>query len=204
MRKPVVILKDFVEKQRIYVDDLESGTHYADCIVIEGDEGVRLREMMFSRCEFQFSNFVRSEIMDVIFEHCDFSNFEFDNSHIYRCEFKHCKLMATSLYESFIKDVFFDRCMLNYANFSSTKVENLLFRGGSMLEGSLMNMKHKKVSFKDVDLEACNFSDTALKGIDLSQSSFVNLRYTPHLLQGVILNSVQGESILISMGVVIR
>lgn len=200
----MILIDRTIEKERVWIDDLESNVHYVDCLILEGDDGVRLREMMFSRCEFQTTNFVRSEIMDVVFEHCDFSNCEFDNSHVYRSEFKHCKLMAASLYECFVKDVLFERCMLNYANFSSTKVENLSFKGGTAIESSFMNMKQKKVSFEEMDLEGSNFSETSLKGIDLSKSYFVNIIYSPHLLRGVILNSSQAESIILSMGVEIR
>ncbi|NLL75495.1 MAG: hypothetical protein GX233_06995 [Erysipelothrix sp.] len=204
MKKPMMIINRKVVGERVYMDDLERGVHYEDCIINESDDGVRLNEMMFTRCMFNSSNFVRSEILDVIFDHCDLSNFEFDNSHIYRCEFHNCKLMATSLYECFIKDVLFDRCMMNYSNISNSKVEDLSFVGGSAVEASFMNLKQKKMNFKSIDLEGSNFTETALKGIDLSEANFSNLLYSPHLIKGLSVNAIQAESLLIAMGVHVR
>lgn len=204
MKKPMMHLDKVISDARLSSDELEMGTQYENCVISEGIDSIRLREMMFSRCVFNGTNFVRSEILDVSFEHCDFSNFEFDNSHIYRSEFRHCKLMAASLYECFIKDVLFDRCMMNYANFSSSKIEDVNLKGCSCLESSFMALKHKKMAFVETRLEGSNFSETALKGIDLSQSEFVNLIYSPQLLKGLSVNATQAEYILISMGVVIK
>ncbi len=59
----------------------------------------------------------KNYFVDVIFDHCDFSNCQLSESTLRRVVFDHCRMTGADLSRCVLQDVVFLNCALDYSNF---------------------------------------------------------------------------------------
>ena len=60
----------------------------------------------------------KNYFIDVIFDHCDFSNCQMSESTLWRVVFDHCRMTGADLSRCVMQDVVFLNCALDYSNFA--------------------------------------------------------------------------------------
>lgn len=69
----------------------------------------------------------KNYFIDVIFDHCDFSNCQLSESTLRRVVFDHCRMTGADLSRCVLQDVVFLNCALDYSNFAFSSFKSCRF-----------------------------------------------------------------------------
>jgi uncharacterized protein YjbI with pentapeptide repeats len=195
-----------ITKQTLSLDDVEPDNTYSNCTFTVSNELIRINDVVFDHCQFEQSNFDRSDWGYVEFQGCDLLNATFHKSYLSNCKFTNVQLMGTDFsMETLIKKCQFHDSNLHYANFSETKMEDSFFVDSNLVESSFQAVTVKKdLSFNDCEINQIDFLDTHMKGIDLSKATFDDLIVNPELIKGLKINPWQAGQIVAMLGVIVE
>lgn len=159
----------------------------------------------FFECKFHHINvhttLKNCEFVDVIFDHCDFSNANMEECVFHRCEFIACRLTGIDLSVSTFTDVWMVGCQCAFSNMNATKWKQVKWEEVIFREASFYGVK-----FKDIDVDKCDFScceihETPLRGIDFSNSNIEGIAVLADNLKGVKVNSEQAIALAQLLGI---
>ena len=192
-------------KQTLSLDDVEPDNEYVNCALTVSNELIRINDVVFDHCQFEQSNFDGSDWGYVEFKGCNFLNATFHKSYFSNCKFTNVQLMGADFsMETLLKKCQFHDSNLHYANFSETKMEASFFMDCNLVESSFQAVSVKKeLSFNACEINQIDFLDTRMKGIDLSKASFDDLIVNPELIKGLKINPWQAGQIVAMLGVIV-
>ena len=83
----------------------------------------------FDSCIFDHYLFINGndhlDFLDCIFDHCDLSNAECENSFFHRVQFEHCKMIGISLLQTGLQHTTFNNCLMNMSQLFSSQPKKL-------------------------------------------------------------------------------
>ena len=82
--------------------------------------------MIFKNVTFIGSFFQLLECVDVIFDHCDFSNARLNQAVFHRVEFRQCKMAGTQLAEAHFQHVLFVDTLAPYLECQFTSFKHVM------------------------------------------------------------------------------
>lgn len=191
-----------IENKRMSLDDVEVAEHYKDCLFSYSSGSLHFSEVTFENCEFQQTEFSRSEWLDCQFIHMDLSNNVINESFFYRCTFDNCQLMGVDFSGNKWKSNKVVACKGDYVSFSCASIENCSFVETSLRESFFQEVKIKKgLKFDNCLLNQADFLETHLAGVDFSKSLFDSVIFSPELLKGCTINHIQATNLIALLGV---
>ena len=155
--------------------------------------GVTFRERM-SGCLFA----------DVIFDHCDFSNIDLNETVCRRVKFISCRMTGTEWIRSSFQDTVFIGCHCGYANFYGAKWKYCILQDTRFSDAVLSGGKFNDLKISHCDFSRCEFAETKLKDLDFSDSVIDGFLVGPDSLPGVIMNSEQALACAALLGIRIK
>lgn len=141
---------------------------------------------------------------DAVFDHCDFSNADFEETVVRRAVFRGCRMTGTNFMRSTMEDAVFDGCTCSYANFSGSRFKRCGFHETQYRESSFSSCRFNMVRFQECDFTAAEFLDTKLMGLDFSDSRIDGILVTGDNLKGVTVNEEQALAFAKLLGIRIR
>ena len=165
--------------------------------------GRRIFECEFRNVEFR-EGMPGTEFVDVIFDHCDFSNLHMEESSFRRCEFRSCRMVGAKLVQCSLRDVLLDHCLASYINLSASSWQTGEWRQCVMKEGYFTEMVQKNLSVHDCDFTGAEWHHTALTGMDFSDSVLNDCAFTAEDLRGLTVNSQQAARLAALLGLRIK
>lgn len=172
-------LPSYLEKQTfkncLYEEELE-GYYFEEDKVKTKKTRLDVRDSFLRKIDFTSFEGVKSSFVNIIFENCDLSNANFEESTIHRITFKDCKLVGTNFLSSSIMDVSFLSCFMNYSNFNDSKMKNVKCKDCKIEEASFRNMKMKNIELDACSFQKTEFLHTSLKDIDFSTSNIAGIK----------------------------
>jgi uncharacterized protein YjbI with pentapeptide repeats len=167
-----------------------------------------LSELEFHECQFDhvvFSSACKGTLYaDAIFDHCEFSNMDFEESVFRRAQFNHCRLTGVDLSRSVFQDVEFRECEGRYASFSGSTFKQVLFERCVLAQTGFSSCKFTNTELHDNDFTEAEFVDTRLAGLDFSDSLFQGIMVSPEDPKGVTLNSDQAIMCVQLLGIRVK
>ena len=189
---------------------------WKDCRKLERLDSVRLENETiedctadtFSECELKhvvFRGRYRGILFaDAVFEHCDFSNAELDESQFRRCIFRNCRMMGTTFIRSTLEDVILDRCVATYANFNRSSWKVAEWNDSIFEEAGFGGCTFQEIKLKECNFTGCDFLETKLAGMDFSDSILQRIKIRPEDLKGATFSYEQAVLCAALLGVTIR
>lgn len=147
---------------------------------------------------------LQASFTDVIFDHCDFSNVDFEESSFRRVEFIHCRLTGAQFINATLKDVLIKESQCNYTNWNGSKMTQLELQDTIFTEGSFSLLEQKDVVVEHCDFTNCEFINTKLNGFDFSTSEISGITVTSEDLKGAIVNSDQAIVCAKLLGMIVK
>src|SRR5690349_19705323 len=111
-------LAEELEKALTLESQIEEGQFMEDEISEVSYHNIYFDKCKFINCKIE-GNMEKTDFKDVIFENCDFSNLNLNESSFVRCEFKNCKLVGTTFINNIMLHIRFEMTNLKYANLST-------------------------------------------------------------------------------------
>ena len=162
----------------------------------------------FYECTFRNVRFTKDMknclFADAVFDHCDFSNINMNNTVFRRVQLRTCRLMGTELTAAVMQDTVMEGCQGSYLNLNGSKMKRVTLKD-MILEQAGMSM----VEHSDVSIENCNFTksewiDTKMNGLDLSDSQVDGIMVDPENLRGLTVNEEQAVAFAELLGLNVR
>lgn len=161
-----------------------------------------------SSCTFENmilrGNFEKVDLLDIIFDHCDLSNLNFNGRSIHRVIFKHCKLVGTNFMECSLENIIFEECNLSYSNFSNARIKDLEFLSCNLNEASLNELAWNHLVFEQCTLDRTEFLHTSLNQIDFTTCDIEGVLLEPSFIKGLIVTSYQAILLSRLFGIIIQ
>lgn len=162
----------------------------------------------FYECTFKeivFTNkMVQTTFVDCIFERCDFTNVDLEESSFRRVEIMHCRLTGAQFINATWKDVLVKDSQCNYSNWNGSKMGQMELDHTIFEEGSFSLVTQKDVVVKECDFTNVEFINTKLNGFDFSTSEIGGITVTSEDLRGAIVNSEQAVVCAKLLGMVVK
>lgn len=184
-------------------EDSYSDCYMEHCIFAGGVRGLNITGARLRNVRFEAA-LNAAEFEDVIFDCCDFSNVDFQDSILGRTLFQNCKMTGVSFSGATLKDTRLEGDILHYANFHFGRLERVAFTGCNCMNADFAEASLKNVCFTDTDLRRAQMSGTSLSGIDFTTSEIEGLGARPEDLKGSILSPGQAITAAKIMGITIR
>lgn len=194
-----------INDQTLSLDDVEPENSYVNCHMTVSNELIRINDVVFDHCQFDQTNFDRGDWGYVTFKDVNLLNTTFHESYFANCQFINSQLMGADFsIGTRIKNSRMEDSNLQYANFSETKIENSRFVNSNLNETSFQAVTVKKaLEFDGSQINEIDFLDTKLKGVDLSKAKFETLIITPENIKGLKINVWQAGQLMAMLGVVV-
>lgn len=196
--------------ETLHVDDINHLHAYRiDNVLFENQEceDIHVQEEFY---ECKFENVTIHEQMksclfvDVIFEHCDLSNADFNECVFRRCTFNNCRMTGIDLTNTSCTDVQLNHCQCTLLNVSASKWNKAIWNHCIFVDGAFNMMKLKDVFVDTCNFSGCEIQDTSLSDIDLSTSNIENIMIVPECLKGVIVNQDQAIALAQLLGIRVK
>lgn len=171
--------------------------------------GLFLHKLVIEKCELTNLKWIGtklgdSDITDVIFENCDFSNADLQGASIHRTVFKNCRLTGTNFNEVYLKNVKFENCKADYIRLMNSKISLVVFSDCYLVQGDFKDIEWSKTVIQGCNLKSSEFHHTKLAGMDFSSCEIDGLRAGVEDLKGLILESYQLGTIAGLMGIIVK
>ena len=126
---------------------------------IDGIENlsVSLNLCIFINVVFEYCDFRRIDMTDIIFENCDLSNINFPYSSLYRVEFT-------------LKSVVFKNCLGRYSNFAFSKFSGVSIENSDFSFAVFQEIKNETLLLDSNNLTKSVFTGTSLNNVDFTNS----------------------------------
>ena len=160
-------------------------------------------ECTFTRINFH-GNMNKMEFADVIFDHCDLSNIEMEESVFRRVIFQHCRLTGCDMSGSQFHDTVMLSCQASYINASLLNVHNASFQECTFNEGAFSMMKIKELHLDHCDFSGSEWIDTKMKDLDFSDSNIDGIAVNADNLRGVTVNTEQAVMMAKLLGIRVK
>ncbi len=173
---------------------------------IEGIEDlcVTLDSCMFSNVVFEYCDFRKIDITDVIFENCDLSNINFSYSSLYRVEFINCKLTGCNFNDSTLKSVVFRNCLGRYSNFAFSKFSGVSIANSDFSFAVFQEIQNETLLLDSNNLTKSIFSGTALNNVDLANSYIDGIEVSIKDVYGGTFSENQALNLSKLMGIIVK
>lgn len=190
-----------ITDQTLRLDEVRVDETYENCTFLTSNERLRFSDVTFRRCTFEQDDLADSEWLDCEFQYINWSNKQIQRSLLYRCKFENCQLVGTDFFENNWRDNEVVESKADYLNLAAAKLNNCNFSDTDLKDASFQDGEITKVlKFKGGDLSHADFTETPLKQIDFSKSYFESILFTPGLLRGCKINSLQASVMLSMLG----
>lgn len=162
----------------------------------------------FSECRFQKVTFApvceKTYFVDVIFDHCDFSNCQMSESTFRRVVFDHCRMTGTDLSRCSLQDTVFLNCALDYSNFAFSSFKNCRIKDCIAVQSSFSETRFEHFQITACRLDETEFFHSRLQGVDLSSCSIDGIALCGDELKGVVVNPAQAVDLARVLGIIIK
>ncbi|WP_296644334.1 pentapeptide repeat-containing protein [Romboutsia sp. 13368] len=132
---------------------------------------VSLNSCVFKNVVFEYCDFRRIDMTDVIFENCDISNINLSYSSLYRAEFINCKLTGCTFNDSTLKSVVFKNCLGRYSNFAYSKFSGVNIEDSDFSFAVFQEIENQTLLLDSNNLTKSVFTGTSLKNVDFTNSN---------------------------------
>lgn len=194
-----------IENKRIEFDNVIEGESYRSCTFSFSKNTLRISDVIFDNCIFDQADFSNSEWLDCELKRCDFSNNHFENSVFYRTKIKHCNLVGADFSNNLWKDTTISESRADYINFSGSKLTKCRIENSSLIEAYFQEVVFNGgLNTNDCDFNKSNFWNSKLKKVNLANSNFEVLDVNPTDLKGLIINQYQAVKIVQLFGVTVE
>ncbi len=167
-----------------------------------------LSDLEFHECTFTHVTFeadARGTLFaDVIFDHCDFSNRDFEESVFRRVQFNHCRLTGIDLTRCTFEDVELKECEARYTSFGGSHFKRVLLEQCVLVQAGFSSCRFEQMELHDDDFTEAEFVETKLKDMDFSDCMFQGIMISPEDLKGVTLNEEQALMCVRLLGVNVK
>lgn len=186
---------------------IENGTRVDSALFENEICDKKMEQIDFYECKMKhisFSGMQSCSFVDVIFEHCDFSNIHMNECIFRRCEFINCKMTGTEFLGSRFTDVklISSQCIL--ANLSDTVWNYCIWKETSFREAYLHTCSFSKLKVDTCDFQFCEFYETPLADIDFTTSNINGIAVQPVNLKGMVINAMQAVALIEVFGIVVK
>lgn len=167
-----------------------------------------LKLTQFFECTFTKMTFLKkldkAEFVDVIFDHCDFSNISMQECEFRRVVFQSCRLTGCDMSGSHLQDVQMMRSQAGYLNLNNTHLQSCLWQNCIFAEASMNYMKNSNLEIQSCDFTKTEWANTNLLGLDMSDSIIDGIAVNAENLKGVIVNSEQAIAMARLLGIHVK
>lgn len=167
-------------------------------------DGLRLDTVYFINTSFADLSWRGMDLVDVVFEKCDFSNANVSDAVIHRSRFISCKFVGTNFSGSTIRHTTFEGCLLDFSTFGFSDIKNTRFSSSSLRQTEFYECKTKHLFFEDNQMEQANLAGTNLNGVDLSTNTFESLTVSRDQLEGCIISEEQAVGFVKMLGMIVK
>jgi uncharacterized protein YjbI with pentapeptide repeats len=172
-------------------DDLLADPDWFDVEVSHDFVGEQLDEAQLrgSRCTssmFTSASFRKARFVDTVFDQCEFSGAQLDETGASRVEFRNCRMSGVQLNASKWKDVVFVGCRLDGANFRMFTGERIWFDDCVLRQADFRASTMEFARFGDCDLTGADFAQARIADASLRGSTLDDLRGLDGLIRPVI------------------
>lgn len=141
---------------------------------------------------------------DAVFDHCDFSNADFQETVIRRAVFRGCRMTGTDFTRSTLEDAVFENCTCSYANFSGSRFRRCAFENVQCRESAFSLCRLEKFRIRECDFTGAEFLDTKLKDLDFSDSTIQGILVNADGLKGIIVSAEQAVACAKLLGIRVK
>lgn len=202
--------KQLVEPVEMNISEISSDNQYED-IVFQGGimsnevlEHLYFRRVHFKNVIFEGVSFQHLELVDCVFDGCNVSNTEMVDAIIHRTAFNDAKLVGTNFSASTFVGVSFIGCQANYSAFNDANMKRVLIQDTSLIAAEMMNLIWEKLILESCRLDGLQLFHTALKGLDVHTCQFETIAFTPELVKGLVIGSMQSVALVEQLGIKIK
>lgn len=182
-----------------------------DAVLLENEElyeadfhHLFIKESHIKKFQMPASRLSQFECVNVVFEHCDFSNSEWIGSGFHQVEFRQCKLTGCNFAEAYLKDCLFSDCILDYASFSMSTMKVVHFEESSLRQAEFSELDWQHLKMKYCQLTQSQWFNTPLKNLDFSENQFDTIALSPESIRGMIVNAEQALTIAETLGIILK
>jgi gamma-glutamyl-gamma-aminobutyrate hydrolase PuuD/uncharacterized protein YjbI with pentapeptide repeats len=124
-------------------------------------KGLRLYDLHFSDCRFEWNHFSDAHLVNCHFVNCDFENTSFMNAVLHGSTFRKCHMQEAVLLNADLRGVEFTDCRISRGSFEDSLIDDCLFRGTAMPATHFLG-----ASVSGCRMENCNLQDAAFLGTE--------------------------------------
>lgn len=202
--------KQAVQPKELNVEDITSDSQYED-VMFQGGvvSGEILKHVYFSRVHFKNVTFEavvfeQLELVDCVFDGCNISNTEMIDAIIHRTAFNDAKLVGTNFSGSTFVGVSLTGCLADYSAFNDANLKRVLIQETSLIAAEMMNVIWDKWTLISCRLDGVQLFHTPLKGLDVHTCQFEAIAFTPELVKGFVIDSMQAVALVEQLGIKIK
>ena len=202
--------KQAIQPQELNVGEITSDNQYEDVIfqdgVVSGEvlEHVYFSRVHFKNVTFEAVVFERLELVDCVFDGCNVSNTEMIDAIIHRTAFNDAKLVGTNFSGSTFVGVSLTSCLADYSAFNDANLKRVLIQETSLIAAEMMNVTWDKWTLTSCRLDGLQLFHTSLKGLDVHTCQFETIAFTPELVKGFVIDSMQSVALVEQLGIKIK
>jgi fluoroquinolone resistance protein len=122
---------------------------------------VLFENCLFSSYDFKHIKLVHAKFIDCTFKNCDLSNVSLATTRLRSCIFETCKILGVQwIHCSDFTSPSFNECNLSYGNFTGLNLKKNHFVNCSMMEADLSGADLSECNFSQCDFLNARFQDT--------------------------------------------
>ena len=175
---------------------------------IEGIENlcVTLNSCIFSNVIFEYCDFIKIDMTDVIFDGFNeyISSALFSYSSLYRVEFINCKLTGCNFNDSTLKSVTFKNCLGRYSNFAFSKFTGVSIENSDFSFAVFQEIKNETLLLDSNNLTKSVFSGTPLNNVDFTNSEIDGIEVKINDIFGGTFSVNQALDLSKLMGIIVK
>jgi len=147
-----------------------------------------LKNILFRWIDFLSHNFGFTEFWDCIFDWCNLSLIDIENTLLQNVEFKNCKIVWVnfSIKEKELISINFKNCSINLSYFSDLKLKNISFEWSEIIECNFRDSNLSKWNFKNCNLDKTIFDKTNLSFTNFIWAKNYSINPTSNILKKAI------------------
>lgn len=183
---------------------------YSNCLIeyfhhpVSETHLITFEQTKLHKCTLTNLTMRRFEVVDTVFDHCDFSNTEMIGASFHRVHFKNCKLIGANFAESVFVDCQFDACLADFSTFSYTNFKVVQLDHTSFVESDFFEIKWQHLTVSNCNLTASNWFHTPLAGLNFANSTIERIAFLPNQIKGLTINPQQAVLMAQMLGLMIE
>lgn len=188
-----------------FFDCLDEGNFYnteiKDEVIDIPIDRVTFDTAYFKNVDFTLTDISHVDIVDTVFENCDFSNLTIEDRWMSRVHFINCKLTGLNLKSMSLHDVLIDNSHCKYLSIVLSNVKDNHYRNCDMSDSVFYNNEIKKLELTNTNFINAEFSETKLKDTNFASCIIAGSHFDPLSLKGIIIDPLQSEYLVGMLGV---